>query len=85
MRIWGSKTPHAILDTGCNSPKINMLCAVSFIFVRFERTVYVPFIFEVTFITGETYLNMITVRLIPSQADEGGDNIFQPVGGASPH
>ena len=48
VRIWGSQNPHAVLQVERDSPKVNVFCAVT------ERTVYGPFFFEESSITGQT-------------------------------
>lgn len=78
VRIWGSQNPHAVLQVERDSPKVNVFCAVT------EQTVYGPFFFEGSSITGQTYLDMLTNWLIPRLGGEGDDYIFQQ-DGAPPH
>ena len=46
VRIWGSENPHAILEFECDSPNLNVFCAVS------KQNLYDPFIFEGQTVTG---------------------------------
>ena len=74
VRIWRSENPHATLEVECDSPKLNVFCAVS------KQTVYGPFIFEGQTVTGRRYLGMLTNWLIPQLAAEGHDYLFQQDG-----
>ncbi|GFN83691.1 LOW QUALITY PROTEIN: hypothetical protein PoB_001019700 [Plakobranchus ocellatus] len=53
VRIWGTQNPHATLEFECNSPKMNVYCAIT------ERAVDGPFFFEGLSITGSTVALMI--------------------------
>ena len=78
MRIWESENPHATVEFECDSPKLNVFCAMS------KQTVYGPFIFEGQTITGRRYLEMLTNWLIPQLAVERHDCLFQQ-DGMPPH
>ena len=71
---WGSENPHANLKVERDSPKLNVFCSVS------KRTVYGPFIFEGQTVTGRSYLEMLTIWLIPQQAAEDITNVFSKMG-----
>jgi len=53
VRIWGSENPHVYVEHQCDSPKVNVFCAVS------SQKVYGPFFFAEETITGVTYLDML--------------------------
>jgi hypothetical protein len=59
VKIWGSENPYAYVEHQCDSPKINVCCAVS------SRKVYRPFFFAEETITGMTYLDMLQLWLMP--------------------
>jgi len=64
VRIWGSENPHATLEVGRDSPKLNVFCDVT------KQTAYGPFIFEEQTVTGRRYLEMLTNWVIPQLAAE---------------
>jgi hypothetical protein len=64
-RIWGRENPRAFLEHFRDNPKVNVFCALS------KETVYGPFFFMQTTITGIVYLDMFQQFLIP-QLDEDG-------------
>ena len=78
VRIGESENQHATLEVECDSPKLNVFCAVS------KQTVYGPFILEGQTVTGRRYLEMLIKWLIPQLADERHDYLFQQ-DGAPPH
>jgi len=41
VRIWGSESPHACVEHQCDSPKVNVFCAIA------SRKVYAPFFFHI--------------------------------------
>jgi hypothetical protein len=47
------KNPLAYVEHQCDSPKVNVFCAVS------SQKMYVPFFFAVESVTGMTYLDML--------------------------
>ena len=53
VRIWESGNPHAYVERQCDSPKVNVFCAIS------SQKVYGPFFFPEETITGMTYLDML--------------------------
>jgi hypothetical protein len=57
VRIWGSENPHACVEHQCDSPKVNVFCAVS------SQKVYGPFFSAEETVTGMTYLDMLQLWL----------------------
>jgi hypothetical protein len=53
VRIWGSENPYAYVEHQCDSPKVNVFCAMS------SQKVYSPFFFAEETVTGMTYLDMM--------------------------
>jgi hypothetical protein len=53
VRIWGCGNPHAYVEHQCDSPNVNVFCAIS------SQKVYGPFFFVEDTITGMTYLDML--------------------------
>ena len=52
-RIWGCENPHAYVEHQCDSPKVNVFCAI------YSQKVYGPFFFTEETVTGMTYLDML--------------------------
>ena len=52
VRIWGEENPHATIEHGMDSPKVNVFCAIS------NNHVYGPFFFEGN-VAGDVYLQML--------------------------
>ncbi|PNF41322.1 hypothetical protein B7P43_G17534 [Cryptotermes secundus] len=79
-RIWGKKNPRVSLEHVRDSPKVNVFCALS------KESVYSPFFFMETTITGIVYLDMLQELLIPQldEDDQEGRIHFQQ-DGAPPH
>jgi len=59
VRIWGSENPHAYVENQHDSPKVNVVCAIS------SQKVYGPFFFAEETVTGMTYLDMLQLWLMP--------------------
>jgi hypothetical protein len=59
VRIWGSENPHAYVEHQCDSPKVNVFCAIS------SQKAYGPFFFAEETVTGMTYLDMLQQLLTP--------------------
>jgi hypothetical protein len=53
VKTWGSENPHAYVEHQCDSPKVNVFCAIS------SQKGYSPFFFAEETITGMTYLDML--------------------------
>jgi hypothetical protein len=51
-RIWASENPHAYVEHHCDSPKVNVFCAIS------SQKVYGPFFLAEETVSGMTYLDM---------------------------
>ncbi|PNF13977.1 hypothetical protein B7P43_G08668, partial [Cryptotermes secundus] len=73
-RIWGSENPRVSLEHVHHSPKVNVFCALS------KESVYGPFFYMETTITGIVYLDMLQEFLIQQ---EGRIHFQQD--GAPPH
>jgi hypothetical protein len=78
VRIWGTENPHATMEHVRDSPKVNVLRAVS------SCQVYVPSLFTEPTVTGINYLDMMQLWLMPQLQEDTEDFIFQQ-DGASPH
>jgi hypothetical protein len=61
--IWGSEKPVPVVEMECDSPKVNVFCAVS------RRCVFRPFFVEKS-VTGQVYLKMLQKWLMPKFAEE---------------
>ena len=57
VRIWGSENPHAYVEHQCDSPTVDVFCAIS------GQKVYGPFFFAEETVTGMTYLDMLQLWL----------------------
>jgi hypothetical protein len=57
VRIWESGNPHAYVKHQCDSPKVNVFCAIS------SQKVYSPFFFAEETVTGMTYQDMLQLWL----------------------
>ena len=53
VRIWGSKTPHMVIEHIRNSPKVNVWCVL--LHDRFMG----PFLFSDDTVTSSIYTNML--------------------------
>jgi hypothetical protein len=79
-RIWGSENSLASLEHVCDSPKVNVFCALS------EERVYSPFFFMETTTTGIVYLGMLEQILNPQlDEDDQERRIHLQQVGAPPH
>lgn len=71
-RIWGSKNPYLTLQHVRDSPKANVLCAMT------KKRVDRPFVFEEGTVNGEAYLAILQNWLIEKfHEEESADLIFQ--------
>jgi hypothetical protein len=68
--IWGSEKLVAVVEMKCDSPKVNVFCAVS------RRRVFSLFFFAEKSVTGQVYLKMLQNWLMP-QLTEEEEFIFQ--------
>ena len=53
VRIWGTEQPHAQIEHQRDSPKINIICAVS------REKLRGPFFFTEATVTGDSFLDML--------------------------
>ena len=78
VRIWSEENPHATIEHERDSPKMNVLCAIS------KNHVHGPFFFEGN-VTGDVYLQMLqNWRMNEVIANEHKDFNHQQ-DGAPPH
>jgi hypothetical protein len=73
-RVWGTGDPHVTLKHERDSPKVNVFCAIS------KEKVYGPFSLMENTITGNSYLDMLTLWLLPQLQEDSNDFIFQQDG-----
>jgi hypothetical protein len=59
VRIRGSANPNAYVEHQCDSPKVNVFCAIS------SQKVYGQFFFAEETVTDMTYLDMLQLWLMP--------------------
>lgn len=78
VRIWSTENPHESVELVRDSPKLNVFCAIT------QSTVFGPFFFEDSTVTGASYLEMLAHWLIPQLEEQAGNFIFQQ-DGAPPH
>jgi hypothetical protein len=78
VRVWGTENPHVTLEYERDSPEVNVLCAIS------KKKVYGPFFFVKNTVTGNSYLDMLTIWRLPQLEEDSNDFIFQQ-DGALPH
>ena len=58
VRIWGSENSHVYVEHHCDSPKVNVFCAIS------SQKVYGPFFFAEETVTGMTCVDMLQLWLM---------------------
>jgi len=63
--------PHAIIEHECDSPKMNVSCAIS------NTQVHGPFFFIENTVNGKYYLEMLQTWLLPQLNNDSVDYIFQ--------
>jgi hypothetical protein len=78
VHVWGTENPHVTLEHEGDSLKGNVFCAIS------KEKVYGPFFFMENNVTGNSYLDMLTLWLLPQLEEDSNDFIFQQ-DGAPPH
>jgi hypothetical protein len=78
VRVWGTENPHVTLEHERDSPKVNVFCAIS------KMKVCGPLFFGENTVTGNCYLDMLTLLLLPQLKEDSNDFIFQQ-DGAPPH
>ena len=78
VRIWGTENPHETIEYACDSPKVNVFCAVS------SCKVYGSFFFAEPTVTGINYLDMLQLWLLP-QLQEGIVDFILQHDAAPPH
>jgi hypothetical protein len=78
VRVWETENPHDTFKHERDSPKVNVFCAIS------KKKVYSPFFFVENTLTGNSYLEMLTLCLLPQLEKDSNDFIFQQ-DGAPPH
>ena len=71
IRIWGTENPKSVVEVACDSPKVNVFCAVS------TFKVYGPFFFSEQTVTGIAFLDMLTEWLLPQLNEDSADFILQ--------
>jgi hypothetical protein len=71
VHIWGTENPHAMMEHICDSPKVDVFCAVS------SCKVYRPFFFAQPTVTGINYLDILQLWLMPQLQEDSEDFIFQ--------
>jgi hypothetical protein len=70
-RIWGTQKPEEITEYQRDSPKVNVFCSLSC------RKLYGPFFFAKGTVTGQSYLDMMQLWLMPQMQDDSKDFLFQ--------
>jgi hypothetical protein len=78
VRIWGTESPKSVVEVARDSPKVNVLCAVS------TLKLYSPFFFSEETVTGRAFADMLTEWLQPQLNKDNADFILQMYG-ALPH
>jgi hypothetical protein len=78
VRVWGTENPHVTLEHEKYSPEVNVFCAIS------KEKVYGPFFFVENTVKGNSYLDMLTLWLLPQLQEDSNDFIFQQ-DGVPPH
>jgi hypothetical protein len=71
LRFWGTENPRATLQHERDSPKVKVFCAIT------NRSAFGSFFFAETTVTGCTYLDMLSVWLLPQLEEEVPDFILQ--------
>jgi hypothetical protein len=74
VRVWGTENPHVTLEHERDSPKVNVFCAI------LKEKVSGPFFFVENTVTGNTYVDMLTLWLLPQLEDDSDDFIFNKMG-----
>jgi hypothetical protein len=77
-RIWGTQKPQEIIEYERDSPTVNVFCALSL------RILYGPFFFAEGTVTGQSYLDMLKLWMMPQMQEDSNDFLFQQ-DGAPPH
>jgi len=67
----GQQNPKSVVEVACDSPKVNVFCAVS------TFKVYGPFFFLEQTVTGIAFLDMLTEWLLPQLNEDSADFILQ--------
>jgi hypothetical protein len=70
-RVWRTESPHVTLDHERYSPEVNVFCAIS------KEKFYGPSFFVENTVTGNSYLDMLTLLFLPQLEDDSDDFIFQ--------
>jgi hypothetical protein len=78
VRVWRTENRHVTLQHERDSLKVNVFYAIS------KEKVYGPFFFVENTVTGNSYLDMLTLWLLPQMEEDSDDFIFQQ-DGALPH
>lgn len=69
--ISGTNNPHIIIQHECDSPKVNVFCAIS------KTQVYgLPFFFIENTVNGRSYLDMLQTWLLPRLNNDSDDYIY---------
>jgi hypothetical protein len=74
-RIWGSKNPHEVMEHECDTPKLNVWCALT------ANSVIGPFFSEEATVTRASYLKMLQNYALTQIPQE----YFFQQDGAPPH
>ena len=69
--IWGTEKAHRIVENERDSPKTNVVCAIS------TSKVYGPYFFPDITVNGETFRNMLTTWLMPQLEHDSADFVYQ--------
>ena len=78
VRIWALENPNSYVEHVCNFPKVNVFCTIS------HEKVYGTFFFFKVTATGNSYLDMLQLWLLPQLEQDIKGLIFQQ-DGAPPH
>jgi hypothetical protein len=77
-QIWGTQKPQEIIEYEGDSPKVNVFCILS------RRKLYGPFFFAEGTVTGQSYLDMLQLWLMPQMQEYFNNFLFQQ-DDAQPH
>ncbi|GFV32618.1 uncharacterized protein TNCV_441101 [Trichonephila clavipes] len=78
-RIWSLDNPHEVLESQPDSPKLNVLCAISW------PKVYGSFVLGEPTVTGFAYLDALQLWLFPQLKENKPDNFIWQQGSALSH
>jgi hypothetical protein len=78
FHINGKVNRHNVRVWGTKTPHVNVFCAI------WKERVSGPFLFVENAVTGNSYLDMLTLWLLPQVEEDSNDFIFQQ-DGAPPH